>query len=420
MDPVSEYQPIVDLETGATVAYEALARFASGESPPAAFQRAREQGTLAELDWACRRSAARGALRAALTRDVALFVNVEPEVAGAEPPSEVAVDLARAAQELSIFVEITERAITDRPAELLEVIEDLRRQGVGIALDDVGADPDSLALLPVLRPDVVKLDMSLIRDATAAGSSAVMNAVWAHAEATGAVILAEGVETEEHVLIARTLGASLAQGWRFGRPGPLPVPIPANATAARRLSVPRPASHRSPFELVAARKTCRPGRKDLLLAVTRRLEAHARELGRECVVVSAFQEARFFTPATHRIYADLAERTALVAALGVGLAPEPAPGVRGTSLSLEDPLRGEWDVAVIGPHFAAALVARDLGDGGPDRQRRFEFVLTFERELVVDVVQSMLSRVNARVVERPAVETHQARPASASRPTVGV
>ena len=395
MEPTSVFQPIVDLTTGTTVGYEALARGLAGEPPAALFAAAREQGRLAELDWACRAAAARGALDAGLGASTALFVNIEPEVIGTPPPADAAGCIEAARRRLTIFLEITERAITDRPAELLDAIELLRADGAGIALDDVGVDPRSLALLPVLRPDVIKLDMSLVRDTRASSSALVMNAVWAHAEATGAAIVAEGIETEEHLLIARTLGASLGQGWYFGRPGPLPSSPARSLTNTRRLERRPPRRAVSPVEVVAEHHPLRPGRKDLLLAVTKRLEAHARALGKECVVVSTFQEASFFSESTRRRYAELASGAALVAALGVGLPAEPAPGVRGAPIDPHDPLRGEWDIAVIGPHFAAALVSQDLGDSGPDNLRRFGFTLTFEREKVVDVVQSLLSRVVA-------------------------
>jgi hypothetical protein len=52
-------------------------------------------------------------------------------------------------------------------------------------------------------------------------------------------------------------------------------------------------------------------------------------------------------------------------------------------------------VAVVSPHFAAALVARDLGDAGPDGDRRFDFVLTYDRDLVVDVAACLMSRIAA-------------------------
>ena len=106
-------------------------------------------------------------------------------------------------------------------------------------------------------------------------------------------------------------------------------------------------------------------------------------IGQTCVVAATFQEAKHFTVATTQRYRDLVERTGFVCALGEGLSPEPAPGVRGANLSPDDPVRGEWDVVVVGPHFAAALLARDLGDTGPDMQRTFDDALTYDRDTVI-------------------------------------
>jgi DICT domain-containing protein len=69
--------------------------------------------------------------------------------------------------------------------------------------------------------------------------------------------------------------------------------------------------------------------------------------------------------------------------------------VRGVALDLADPLRGEWDVTVIGPHFAMAFVARDLGDDCADMQRRFDFTITYDRELAVDAARAMMARLAA-------------------------
>jgi hypothetical protein len=76
------------------------------------------------------------------------------------------------------------------------------------------------------------------------------------------------------------------------------------------------------------------------------------------------------------------------------------PGSRRTSSSRRrNGRRGEADrlresLAVLGPHYAAAAVGHDLGDTGPDRERRFEFVRTFDRELVVDVAATLIARVS--------------------------
>jgi DICT domain-containing protein len=72
---------------------------------------------------------------------------------------------------------------------------------------------------------------------------------------------------------------------------------------------------------------------------------------------------------------------------------DPMPGVRGANLTADDPVRGEWDVVVLTPHFAAALLARDLGDAGPDIGRRFSYALTYNRDTVVRAAGALLSRV---------------------------
>jgi DICT domain-containing protein len=108
------------------------------------------------------------------------------------------------------------------------------------------------------------------------------------------------------------------------------------------------------------------------------------------VLLACFQEAQNFTAATARRYTAIAQRSPLVAALGMDLTDEPAPGVRGAHFAAGDALRGEWNVLVVGPHQAAALVARDLGDQGPEADRRFTFATTYDRALVVAAARSLL------------------------------
>ena len=390
------FQPIVRLESGDVVAYEALARGPAGsplEFPGALFGAAHRQGQTVELDRACWRAATRGALDGGLRPPAALFVNAEPEAMGTELDGGSRALLRDAGRRLNIFFEVTERALTARPAQLLETVERMRAAGFGIALDDVGADRRSLALLPLLRPDVVKLDMSLIHTHPSRRSGEVMNGVCAYAEQTGAVILAEGVENAQHLLAAQSLGASLAQGWYFGHPGPLPSVAPSHRSTVTLGLAPR-VPRSSPVELVHARRGLRIGRKDVLLSVTRALEAQALELGEHAVVAAAFQHVRHFSPRTRARYEQLGAHTSLTVALGIGMPDPPATGVRGANLAPDDELVGEWDIAVLGPHYAGALVAHDLGDPGPDRERRFEFVLTFDRELVVNVSAALIARVS--------------------------
>ncbi|MGQ7296170.1 diguanylate cyclase domain-containing protein [Quadrisphaera sp. KR29] len=403
---VSWFQPVVDLATGAVVAHEALVRGPAGSPlhlPDQLFATARGHGLLAELDAACRAAAFRGAAAHGLVEPLALFVNVEPEVLDSAPLDVLLEIAASAPGHLRVVVELTERALAHRPSDLLRTVERVREAGWAVALDDVGAEELSLAFMPLLRPDVVKLDLRLVQSAPGPDVAQVMNAVNAYAEESGALVLAEGIEDERHLRLAHALGASLGQGWLFGRP----QPVPATDLPTGSLRLPPPpsgtgqgAAATSPFALLPPSTELRQAPKKLLVELSKQLEREAMRAGSTCVVASTFQEARHFTPATTGRYRDLVERTAFVCALGEDLPAEPMPGVRGATLSPEDPVRGEWDVVVLAPHFSAALLARDLGDTGPDAQRRFEYALTYERSTVAAAGRSLLARVVAQDLSR--------------------
>ncbi len=396
----SVFQPIVELDSGRVVAYEALARGPAGplERPDAMFAAARAAGRLPELDAACRAAAFRGAVEHGLLAPTTLFVNVEPEVLDTAPLTDLLAIAGTAPRELRIVLEVTERSLAARPAELLHTVERVRRLGWGIALDDVGVDPMSLSFMPLLRPDVVKLDLRLVQGRPGPEVAQVMNAVNAYAESTGALLLAEGIETEAHLATARSLGATLGQGWLFGRP----APGPATDHPAGELVLPAPEPPAtvdgigSPFGCLPPGTRLRQSSKSLLVELSKQLEREAVRVGETCVVAATFQEARHVTASTGQRYAELAAATGFVCAVGEGLDAEPLPGVRGATLDPADPVRDEWDVVVLGPHFAAALLARDLGSAGPDMDRQFEYALTYERSTVVQAARALLSRIAAR------------------------
>jgi EAL domain-containing protein (putative c-di-GMP-specific phosphodiesterase class I) len=387
------YQPIVDLASRRVVAHEALARGPEGtdlERPDLLFAAAAEAGRVAELDWACRAAALTGAREGGLRGDEALFINVEPRTLREPCPPHLQEVLDAAIGTHRVVMEITERALTADPAALLVAVNLARESGWGIALDDVGAEPASLALMPFLQPDVIKLDMRLVQ-APDAATVEVVNAVRAQAERTGALVLAEGIETEEHLLAALAMGATLGQGWLFGRPGRI------GPTQGDLPFVPAPeAPAATPFEVVAAERPVARTTKGLLLPTSHFLEERVGREPEPPVVLSTFQEARHFTPATSRRYEAMAGSAAFVGAVAQGLGAEPAPGVRGAAITAEDPVRGEWDVIVCTPHFAAALVARDLGDGGADMERRFDYAVTYDRELVLRAARSLFARMLPR------------------------
>ena len=107
--------------------------------------------------------------------------------------------LRRGRSELRVVVELTERHLLSRPGELLAFVDWVRRQGWGLALDDVGVDTQSIAALPFLDPDFVKLDMSLVQDDPTPDQARTVTALLAFSERTGAALLAEGIENERHL-----------------------------------------------------------------------------------------------------------------------------------------------------------------------------------------------------------------------------
>jgi EAL domain-containing protein (putative c-di-GMP-specific phosphodiesterase class I) len=394
------FQPIVELATGEVVAHEALSRGPAGplEHPVALFDAARESGHLTALDLICRASALRSAGTLGLGAPLTVFVNVEPSVLDSAPLDDLLAIAAASPRELRVVLEVTERAVSARPAELLRTVQRVREAGWRVALDDVGVEAESLAFMALLRPDVVKLNMSLVHGRPDQRTAEVMHAVNAYAERSGARVLAEGIETDLHLERALALGASLGQGWRFGRPTSDPDPTAPRTGLAL---LPLHDSHsaelmRSPFSALPHGTALLRAPKRLLVELSKQLEREAVRLGESCLVGATFQEARHFSDATASRYQELHQRTAFVCAIGEGLAEEPVPGVRGADLAAGDPMRGEWNIVVVSPHFCVALLARDLGDSGPEMDRRFEYALTYRRDVVIGAAQALLARVAPR------------------------
>jgi EAL domain-containing protein (putative c-di-GMP-specific phosphodiesterase class I) len=384
------FQPVVDLVSRAPVGFEALARGPRGtelETPAALFAAARDSGRLDELDWLCQRNALRAALRAGLRAPAVLFLNVEADASDFLP-----LDLrglyARATAQMIVAVEVAELALT-RPAALLGRVADMRALGCTVALDDVGPASDALAAMAVLDPEVVKLDLAELAGRPEAELAAVVDAVAAHAERSGATVLVERIETSDEVRLAATLGARLAQGWAFGAREPL---LAAPAPPAERTV--HPAFHpdprdTTPFQLVSERCEIRRAGRELLAGLSRHLEGQARAMGRSAVLVGAFQPDGGFDADTRARYAALARELAFCGAVGTGMPAEPADGVRGGRLHVADPVAREWTVAVVSPHACATLSASAPEEG----EGEYDYVLTHDRALASSAAAALMARI---------------------------
>lgn len=210
------FQPVVRLADGSLAFVEALSRFHAQpfRTPDQWFAEAWSVGLGPDLElWAVQ--CALDELHR-LPEDVHMSVNLSPETALGSSllPMLGAVDCSR------LIVEITEHAVVADYDPLRTALRALRDIGVSIAIDDVGAGHSGLQALLELKPDLLKLDVSITSglDVDPLRYS-LADAVAAFASASGLETVAEGVETRSEAEALRDLRISFAQGYLFGRPG---------------------------------------------------------------------------------------------------------------------------------------------------------------------------------------------------------
>ncbi|MBE2990489.1 EAL domain-containing protein [Sphingomonas sp. CFBP 13603] len=225
------FQPIVDIETGSVFAYEALVRGADGQSAGEVLSSI-EPDMIYKFDQACRVKAIElaGALFAP-DGDAKLSINFMPN-AVYEPNACIRASLA-AARRVGfdpgrLMFEFTENERMVDVVHVRHIIESYQARGFTTAIDDFGAGYAGLGLLADLRPDMLKLDMALIRgiDGSAARRTIVAGVV-RMADELGIRCIAEGIETAAELRALREIGVRLCQGYLFARPAIEVLPAPA-------------------------------------------------------------------------------------------------------------------------------------------------------------------------------------------------
>ena len=218
------YQPIVSWSRREVFGYEALLRSREPSLPnPGAILDAAEQlKRLPELGRAIRSRAAESL--GTMPDGVALFVNLHTHDLLDEDLFEKDRPLARIANR--VVLEITERASLHHIVDVQARISRLRDSGFRIAVDDLGAGYAGLTSFAHLEPEVVKLDMSLVRNVHAQPTKqTLVRTMISMCRELGMQIVAEGVETPEERDAVVEAGCDLMQGYLFAKPGPaFPAP----------------------------------------------------------------------------------------------------------------------------------------------------------------------------------------------------
>jgi EAL domain-containing protein (putative c-di-GMP-specific phosphodiesterase class I) len=213
------FQPVIDTLTGTVLGFEALARFSvePQRGPDQWFADASAVGLGPALELAAV-TRALDAL-AELPADVFLAVNVSAETVLAGD----LIGLATPDIAPRLVFELTEHNPIEDYDPVLRALAPLRARGARLAVDDTGAGYASLRHILALSPDIIKLDLSLVRDIHHdAARRALAAALTSFATDTGTHLIAEGVETEEQLATLTSLGIRWAQGYHLGRPAALP------------------------------------------------------------------------------------------------------------------------------------------------------------------------------------------------------
>jgi EAL domain-containing protein (putative c-di-GMP-specific phosphodiesterase class I) len=213
------YQPIVDADSGRIFACEGLVRTSEPtlRSPEALLGAAERLSMLPRLGRAIRQN-----IRAALSECPAgtkVFVNLHPIDLNDEALYSFEEPLASHAND--VVLEVTERASIHDTTDLRARITRLRERGFRIAIDDLGAGYAGLAAFAALEPEIVKLDMSLVRGLdTSPLKRKLVASMACLCRELGMHVVAEGIETEEERAAVVEAGCDLLQGYLIGRPAP--------------------------------------------------------------------------------------------------------------------------------------------------------------------------------------------------------
>lgn len=223
------YQPIVSSD-GATFGFEALVRSSEPTLtlPDKLFSEAERLDKTHVLGQMVRSLVARDVARA--PERSLIFVNLhasdlsDPELYSSSAP--LSLHASR------VVVELTERHSLEQFSDLTERIARLRKLGYGIAIDDLGAGYASLSCINDVQPDIVKLDMSLVRgiDRSLCKLTLVRSIIGACQAELGIQVVCEGVETSAERETLLGAGANLMQGYLFGRPERLFVSAPSEVS----------------------------------------------------------------------------------------------------------------------------------------------------------------------------------------------
>jgi EAL domain-containing protein (putative c-di-GMP-specific phosphodiesterase class I) len=385
----AEFQPVVSLDNRHVIGFEALARGpvdTTFASPAAMLTAAAAKDLLTELDMVARAVAADAVLKVELPPETLLFVNALPQGLLADVPDDLAGLLLKAIDRYTVITEIDEAVLTGDPLMALAAANRVRALGVRVAVDNFGASTDALALLPLLKPDVIKLDMGLLAHAPNAHAAMVLDAVSGYRQATGALVVAQGVEHDHQLPFAAGLGARLGQGYLFGAAATVPQ-LSDEGVGTVTLAAPVAVDGDDPEALVLpGEEIIAPG--SLVRELAARLERTAASSEIPAAMAIVCPDGRFPSGSPLAAANQLARSSAMTVLLAPDAELRPIRRVHMAALPNGDPVFKHTVIAVITPYAAAAMVAT----ADPDTEDTYTYRFSRDRDVATRLLHHLLAR----------------------------
>jgi EAL domain-containing protein (putative c-di-GMP-specific phosphodiesterase class I) len=219
------YQPIVSLVDESTHHYEVLCRFKEGESPFETVTFAEEVGIILDLDLAVAKKALEYLkdFKKVGSDIPSLAINISGHSLESDPFIDSLTQLFDLNDDVSKFIgiEITETTQVNDLVRADRVLQNFRRKGIHVSLDDMGSGSSSFQYIRALNTDFVKIDGAYVRDVLNNDrDKAILKSMIRLCAELKIGTIAEMIETKEQSALLKSLGADYGQGWLFGKPAP--------------------------------------------------------------------------------------------------------------------------------------------------------------------------------------------------------
>lgn len=342
-----------------------------------------------DFDASFRAIGLRAAERAGLPTHTRLFVPTEPA-------SLALLEDRTDEPDRSVILLLDPAEVAKAPAMVLRSARQARALGWGIGLRSVGMTLESAMFLPLVNPSVVCLHRDLVDVDDDAYLGELNRLLQAHVERTGAVILAEGVDSDEHVDLVEAVGARFVTGPRYGDtvPDPEPLASPAEDPVANH-HLESPGGNGTPFTIAQGRL-----RRDPVVLTFSQLRAQLRvmldraaALGRSTVVLGGLGEQQELSPQGLERLRDASRQCGFMAMFSGGFDELPVPGIRCAPLDSSDALRTEYTMIVLTSDFTGMVAAHTRPNRGSDGRVEYDVIITMDPDTVVESARGLLSRL---------------------------